>query len=355
MGYDDTGKHYQDIGELGEATRAFTKERECAQTPTHVGIMLQRLINVAIEQQNWLTVESNVQKVRSIAQSTPSAGKNEAIYTALLGLAQMSSRNYNAATGTFLSVNNSLLQNKPEALDDPSLSTLTSSDIATYGALCAMATLDRSQLQSRVLDNANFRAFLEVEPHLRRCVTAFISGKFASCLSILDSYRPDYLLDLYLAPHFMELFDKIRSKAIVQYFVPFSVVTFKALAEAFNTTEEVIETSLIELIKSNSLPGRLDLENGTLLANKVDSRNAVHAEALRTAKAYERTIHLRILRMEAMHNQLEVGAGGKQPQSQQHYQDTITAQEQGSFATPFQGMGNTLKGAGQKFFGGPQG
>ena len=37
-------------------------------------------------------------------------------------------------------------------------------DVATYGGLCALATLSRTELRSRVIDNIQFREFLEAVP-----------------------------------------------------------------------------------------------------------------------------------------------------------------------------------------------
>ena len=39
--------------------------------------------------------------------------------------------------------------------------------MATYGGLCALAALDRSELQSRVLSNIGFKEFLELVPEVR--------------------------------------------------------------------------------------------------------------------------------------------------------------------------------------------
>lgn len=314
MGYDDTGRHFQQIGELGEAAKAFTKEREYCQHPTHVSIMLRRLIQVSVEQHNWMNVESNVGKYRSVTQGTPQAGRSDAMMSAAIGLAQMVTNNYLLATRSFLECDNSLLQNKLETVSDDAESfdnLMTPSDIATYGALCALASLDRTQLQAEVLNNAKFRGYLEIEPHLRRAITSFVSGRFSTCLEILESYRPDYLLDIHLSAHFAALFDSIRNKALVQYFVPYSCVTFSGLAEAFNTNENTIETSLLSLIKQRSLPGRLDMEKRLLVANQTDSRSAVHEEALVTAQAYERMAHQKILRMELIHAGLEIKAPKK--------------------------------------------
>ena len=45
-------------------------------------------------------------------------------------------------------------------------------DVATYGGLCALATLSRPELRSRVIDNIQFREFLEVVPEVRACASA---------------------------------------------------------------------------------------------------------------------------------------------------------------------------------------
>jgi COP9 signalosome complex subunit 1 len=84
-------------------------------------------------------------------------------------------------------------------------------DVAVYGALCALASFDRSDLkvppflyylfpgvgfpsismfhsmiefiQSKVIDNVNFRNFLELVPEVREFVNDFYSRYDASVLS----------------------------------------------------------------------------------------------------------------------------------------------------------------------------
>lgn len=41
-------------------------------------------------------------------------------------------------------------------------------DVATYGALCGMAALDRGQLSARLLNNVAFRELLELVPEVSR-------------------------------------------------------------------------------------------------------------------------------------------------------------------------------------------
>ena len=40
-------------------------------------------------------------------------------------------------------------------------------DVATYGGLCALATLTRPDLRVKVIDNIQFREYLEVVPEVR--------------------------------------------------------------------------------------------------------------------------------------------------------------------------------------------
>ena len=61
---------------------------------------------------------------------------------------------------------------------------VAAADVALYGGLCALATLERPELRSAVVDNVAFREFLDAHPEARRlaswqcCVT---SGRAISC------------------------------------------------------------------------------------------------------------------------------------------------------------------------------
>ena len=310
MGYDDLGRHYHHIGELVDAAKSFNKEREACQLPSHVAIMISRLINVYIEQESWISVETNVQKLKASGQKAADAEKMEAKLSAASGLAQLATGNYKAAAQSFLECNPRMLQAR---IDDPNSEetyneVITPNDIATYGALCTLATMDRDELQTQVLNNSNFRNYLELEPHLRRAISSFVACKFSMCLGILESYRTDYLLDIYLYRHFTELFILVRNKAIVQYFVPYSAVSIASLAVSFNTDEKTMHDTLIELIKSDALPARLDMEKGLLVGYKVDQRTQMYDEATAAAEDYGRTLQQRLLRMEVINAGLEVKA-----------------------------------------------
>ncbi|KAL8774676.1 MAG: hypothetical protein Q9209_000615 [Squamulea sp. 1 TL-2023] len=313
MGYDDLGQHYHRIGDLVNSVKAYSKMRDYCTTASHVVIMTSRLINVSIGQGNWLAVQANVQKLRQPGPLFTEAQPLTAKLSAAMGLALLASGNFRESALELIETDPRMAQAR---LDDSSDSeafneVMTPNDIAVYGGLCALASMDRDELQKKVLDNSKFRSFLELEPHIRRAITFFASSKYAACLSILESYKSDYLLDIHLQKHLGELYFQIRSKAIQQYFIPFSRVTFAALASAFDTDEYTIEEELTSMIKRKHLDARIDLVDRVLLAKTVRARTSVHEDALKMANDYERTAHLRILRIEMLNAGLEVAEKGK--------------------------------------------
>ena len=310
MGYDDLGRHYHEIGDLSKSHKAFSTMRDYCTTNSHVVIMNMRLINISIDQQSWFAAQNHIQRIRTMTAGpkSPEVEKNAAKLSAAHGLTSMAQGNYRDAAVEFLATDPRMSTAKLEnSRDEESYNEiLTPNDIAVYGGLCALASMTREELQSQVLDNNDFRNYLELEPHIRRAISHFVSAKYSQCLFILDSYKADYLLDIYLQSHLLRLYYEIRSKAIRQYFIPFSSVTLAALAEAFNTDEPTIEFELTQLIKNGDLEARIDLVDRVLLAKKVNARSQVHSEALAAAKEYERTAQLRILRTAVLNAGLEV-------------------------------------------------
>lgn len=311
MGYDDLGQHYQRIGDLASSNKAYAKMRDFCTTQAHIVIMSMHMINVSLQGENWLAVQSSVTRVRSSGfNNTKDADKNSARLSAAMGISQLALGRFKDAAREFIEMDPRMAGAKmDDPMDEESYNeVLTPNDVAVYGGLCALASMSREELQRDVLDHKTFRNYLELEPHIRRAISHFVSSKYSACLSILDNYKADYQLDIYLQPHVQEIYFEIRSKAIRQYFIPFSCVTFSALATAFNTDEASIEIELTTMIKRGTLAARLDLVDRVLLAVKKDGRAEVHAKAMATAKEYEKTLRLRLLRMQVLNAGLEVKA-----------------------------------------------
>ena len=66
-------------------------------------------------------------------------------------------------------------------------------DVAIYGGICALATFDRTELRTRVLDNISFRSFLELCPELREArerAHTPASAHLSDVLSVVQPRRP---------------------------------------------------------------------------------------------------------------------------------------------------------------------
>ena len=322
MGNEDLGQHYHQIGDQVSASKAYTRMRDYCTTPTHIASMFLKITNVAIERGDWLSVQSNVQRLRNLQSKPEEQMKNKPKMSAALGLSQLHLDAYSDAANSFLSTESTLGDSYNEVISP--------NDVAVYGGLCALASMDRNELQRKVLDNTSFRNFLELEPHIRRAISFFCSSKFRPCLEILEAYRADYLLDIHLQRHINILISRIRTKSIQQYVVPFNRVTLDSMAKVFapaavageplptNANSSFVK-ELIRLIEDGTLDGRIDLEKMVLVSNQIDLRTEVQAAALESLESYTREAHLRLLRTNIIRAGLEVrppadqnaGAGAK--------------------------------------------
>lgn len=251
MGNEDLGKHYQKIGLLAEAAEAFGRMRHDVTTTKQIMSCGLHLISVSLQRHDWNLVLSNVGKVSGFQQTEEDATTFQPFIKLASGLALLGLGSYKDAARNFMATD---LQAPPEGLRE--IASLN--DVAVYGGLLALATMERSELQKRVLENAVFKHALEHEPHIRKAISLFVNGRYSACLEMLESSRADYLLDIYLCKHVSAIFALIRSKCITQYFKPFSCVTLANLEASFARTGESLEDELVGMIKAGTLQARID-------------------------------------------------------------------------------------------------
>ncbi|EGE83463.1 COP9 signalosome subunit 1, variant [Blastomyces dermatitidis ATCC 18188] len=316
MGNEDLGHHYHRIGDLPNASKAYSRMREYCTTTSHIASMLFKNINVAIDRGDWLGVQSSVQRLRNLQFKPEDEAKSKAKMFAALGLSQLASSAYHSAAINFLSTDPVIADNYKEVI--------SANDIAVYGGLCALASMDRADLQTHVLENKSFRNFLELEPHIRRAISFFCASKFRLCLDILEAYRADYLLDIHLQKHVPVLYSCIRTKAMQQYIIPYSRVTLDAMVTVFSPGQAAsikpnggtidlkspFIVELIDMIQKGTLDARVDVEKGVLVTTQTNTRENVQAAVIQNVKEYVNTAHIQLLRMNILHAGLEVPAVG---------------------------------------------
>jgi COP9 signalosome complex subunit 1 len=309
MGTDDLASHYHAVGDLASASKSYARLKDNCTTPSHFAAMYLKTINVAIDRGDWFGVLQAVARYRSGPKPEDEQSKNAAKISSASGLAQLGQGNYLDAANQFLGAE--------PTLGDSYNEVLTANDVAVYGGLCALASMDRIELQRRVLENSQFRNYLELEPHIRRAISFFCNSKFRSCLDILEEYKADYLLDIHLQRHIAALYNQIRTKSIQQYAVPFSRVSLDAMAKVFaprvirgvaSPTEigSPFVQELIKLIENGTLDARIDLEKGLLVSKQTDLRKDVIKEALESVEEYVNEAHLRLIRTSLVNAGIEI-------------------------------------------------
>ncbi|RBR14723.1 uncharacterized protein FIESC28_07569 [Fusarium coffeatum] len=306
MGNEDLGQHFEKTGNLEAAAEAYNRMRQDVTTTKHIIDCGIHLVNVYIARRDWTMVLNNLGKITGVQSGDEE--RTYQPYTKLVsGIALLGLKHYQDAAKNFLQVDFTLPSAQYNHIASPN-------DIAVYGGLLALATMERKELQTRVLENQSFRSFLENESHIRKAISLFVNGRYSNCLAILESVRNDYLLDIYLQRHVSALYSLIRNKCIVQYFIPFSCVTLENLNMAFAPEGESVETELVAMIRSGTLKARLDAKNQLLIAVQPNPRLQMQKQALDVSRQYEQEAKDRLRRMNIVAAGLEV-VGKRQPHS----------------------------------------
>ncbi|KAI0166608.1 PCI-domain-containing protein [Xylariaceae sp. FL1272] len=321
IGHRDLGEHYESVGRLQDAQQAYLQMSPDASTQFHLIDVSKHVIRTMLQKRDWSGILANCNKMVSAKMTAEEMTTEQPYQRMVTGLANLGLLKYRDAANSFLDVGDAVIAQRYNDV-------MSTNDVAVYGGLLALATLDRDGLQLCVLENSSFRNFLELEPHIRKAVTMFVNGRYASCLEILETYRTDYYLDVYLQKHVDPIYSAIRSKCIVHYFLPFSCVTLDTMKKTFGKPDWDVEKELVRMIKRGSLKARINTIDKLLVAVSTEPRIAMQIKGLETAKNYEKEALERIRRMSIAAAELEVkGSQRRQP---------------GMGSAPSSGMGGSL-------------
>ncbi|KAK3943014.1 COP9 signalosome complex subunit 1 [Diplogelasinospora grovesii] len=292
MGNEDLGKHFESTGDLNGAAETYAKMRADVSTPKQLVDVGKHLVRVAMQRREWGMVLANLSKMGGHQLSAEDEQALQPYLKIIQGIAFLGQERYSEAALSFLAADPT-----PPASGYHDI--VSQNDVAIFGALLAMATMDRRELQARVLENKSFRTFLELESHLRRAIAGFITGRYSATIKILETYRPDYMLDVYLQKHVPRLYEEIRSKCIVQYLIPFSAVKLATMEREFmyRADEQTMEEELVNMVKNGTVEARIDTIDKLVITPTQDDRARMQMEALEAAQDYERQAVERLRRM----------------------------------------------------------
>ena len=120
------------------------------------------------------------------------------------------------------------------------------------------------------MEDSAMKQFLELVPDVREIISDFYHSRYSSCLALMEKIRGDLMLDMYMNAHVEKLYGMIRSKALIQYFMPFASVQMEMMSQAFSTTVPQLQKELTELIMKKDIKARIDSHNKIIYARQAD-------------------------------------------------------------------------------------
>lgn len=301
MGNEDLGKHLESIGDLNGAAEAYARMRPDVSTQKQIVDVGKHLVRVSLQRREWAMVNAHLAKMGGM-QGQEEEKLLQPYMKITQGIAYMGQELWLEAAKCFLEADSSIASTTYQEI-------ASANDVAVYGGLLALVSMDRKELQRAVLDNSTFRTFLELEPHIRRAITQFVNGRYSACIATLEAHRPDHLLDIYLQKHIPKIYGKIRFKCIVQYLIPFSCVTLDTMEKAFGSPDlpTSIEDELVELIRDGSYGNaRINSIDKLVTILSTNTRDDAHVRALNNTRNYEKQALDKLRRMSLAAADLEL-------------------------------------------------
>ncbi|KAJ3258091.1 COP9 signalosome complex subunit 1 [Boothiomyces macroporosus] len=302
MGYNDFAEHYASIGLLSHALKFYTSSRDYLTIPIHILEMCNNIIEISLEMDNYSNINTFILKANQVVAS-PEKQMYMNKFTAVSGLMHLKNSQFKQAALKFLEV--------PFDIAPKLWSFIAAKDIALYAGLTALASFDRNDLKSKILENQNFKNFLELEPQIRELIKAFYHSKFTNCFEIMANMQYDLTLDYFLSKHVSTLYTHIKNKAVLQYCSPFLSIDMHQMAKVFDTTVETLEEQVVSLITDNQLDARIDSQNKVIRANTTNERSQVYAQSLQLGKEFQQKTRFMLLRSKMIQSGIYLKADRK--------------------------------------------
>ncbi|CDS09852.1 hypothetical protein LRAMOSA02529 [Lichtheimia ramosa] len=287
------GDCYYQAGDFANAIKCYIRTRDHSTTSAHTLETCFNVIKASVSQGNFTHVSSYANRVEAVSATQ----KKELVQSKLEACRALVSLYHKEKYSWVADALTKVSFEMGNSLND----IISANDIAVYGGLCALASYDRQELKTKVLSNSSFKSYLELEPQIREMIDAFYHAKYSVCLELLESYRNDYLLDMYLAPHVPALFKLIRERALVQYCVPYGKVDLQRMATAFQTSVPDLQKELADLIgEGDKISARIDSHQKILISKKRDQRQQALKRSMKAGSDYEKATKALMLRMKLL-------------------------------------------------------
>ena len=150
------------------------------------------------------------------------------------------------------------------------------------------------------------KQYLELEPAILDILQKFHATSYSSCLDELARYRPIFALDQFIGEQIPALYKEIRLRMIIMYFSPYKNASMTIMARQLNTTIEILEDELVQLIRSGKIQARIDSQKKILYVADTDQRWSAYQSALAATKRNEYLSRISVLRTAILRANLSV-------------------------------------------------
>ena len=318
MGCHDLGDFLYERGNLSGAFKAYVRSRDYCTTTAQVVDMCLAVIRTSLELPTFtIHIPNFVQKAESALDAGP--GGDQAASSAHSPSPAVATSKLRVASALALLRDKkyaSVARRLGEVAPDLGVAELgdlgfAPGDVATLGALCALASLDRPGLRAVVVDNVSFRTYLDACPDIRDLVLHFHGARYGACLAAVDELRGGWKLDLHLRAHVDTLCDDIRSKALAAYVAPYSRMRLSDMATALQLPAQDVTAQLAGLIQEGVVAARIDRGAGVVHATRSDARTQAFTTTMAAATAYIRDTKALLLRASLMQNDVAFPGAGQ--------------------------------------------
>lgn len=311
VGYHDLGDFLYARGNSSGAFKAYVRSRDYCTTTAQVVDMCLAVIRTSLELPTFtIHIPNFVQKAESAMDAAP-GGDGAAASSAPSASGVVHSKLRVASALALLTEKKyaAVARRLGEVAPDLGASDLgdlgmAPADVATLGALCALASLERSALRTVVVDNVSFRTYLDACPDIRDLVLAFHSARYGACLASVDKLRAGWKLDVHLREHVDTLCEDIKAKALAAYVAPYSRMRLSDMAAALQLPPQDVTAQLAQLIQEGVVAARIDRGAGVVHATRSDARTQAFTVTMATAAAYIRDTKALLLRASLMQNEV---------------------------------------------------
>ncbi|CAO3682959.1 unnamed protein product [Rhizopus stolonifer] len=286
------GEHYYKCGDGPSAVRNFARTRDYCTTNQHTIEMCFSTMKVYLDDANFThVVQTYIARAEAMPNSTLNLNTTRLkCYQALTLLGTDTSKKYRPVAEALIDIpfESSLSCND----------ILSSNDIAIYGGLAALSSFDRREIHTRLLNNANFKNFLGLEPLLYELVESFYRSKYSRCFEILNEYKQLLKMDMFIESNLERLIQLVREKAIVQYCIPYSNIDMRKMAQAFSIDVDTLEDHLVDLIgKNETMTARIDSHNKIVRTKIQDKRSQAFESSFAAGNDFEKSSKALLLRL----------------------------------------------------------